>query len=179
MISDVFCLSAIELISGNLKQAWSDGDNAEAREKTMLGALQAGIAFSNSSVALVHGMARPIGAYFHVPHGASNAALLGVVMDFSLAGNPGRYAHVARAMGEDIGGLTDLEAAQLGARAVKTLIKDIKVSPLPELGVDKEKLDKLAPQMAEDAIASGSPSNNPRQATKEEIIELYQVAYQQ
>ena len=179
MISDIFCLSAIELISGNLKPAWTDGNNAEAREKTLLGALQAGIAFSNSSVALVHGMARPIGAYFHVPHGASNAALLGVVMDFSLTGNPGRYAHIAKAMGEDIGGLTDLEAARLGARAVKTLIKDIKVSSLPELGVDKEKLDKLAPQMAEDAIASGSPSNNPRQATKEEIIELYKVAYQQ
>ena len=178
MISDIFCLSAIELISGNLKQAWTDGNNAEAREKTMLGALQAGIAFSNSSVALVHGMARPIGAYFHVPHGASNAALLGVVMDFSLTGNPNRYAHIAKAMGGDIGSLTDLEAAQLGAKAVKTLIKDIKVTSLPELGVDKEKLDKLAPKMAEDAIASGSPSNNPRQATKEEIIELYKVAYQ-
>jgi alcohol dehydrogenase class IV len=178
MISDIFCLSAIELISGNLKPAWTDGNNAEAREKTMLGALQAGIAFSNSSVALVHGMARPIGAYFHVPHGASNAALLGVVMDFSLTGNPNRYAHIAKAMGEDIGGLTDLAAARLGAKTVKTLIKDIKVSSLPELGVDKEELDKLAPKMAEDAIASGSPSNNPRQATKEEIIELYKVAYQ-
>ena len=178
MISDIFCLSAIELISGNLKPAWTDGNNVEAREKTMLGALQAGIAFSNSSVAQVHGMARPIGAYFHVPHGASNAALLGVVMDFSLTGNPSRYAHIAKAMGEDIGGLTDLEAARLGAKAVKTLIKDIKVSSLPELGVDKEKLDKLAPKMAEDAIASGSPSNNPRQATKEEIIELYKVAYE-
>ena len=179
MISDIFCLSAIELISGNLKPAWTDGNNVEAREKTMLGALQAGIAFSNSSVALVHGMARPIGAYFHVPHGASNAALLGVVMEFSLTGNPGRYAHIAKAMGEDIGGLTDLEAARLGAKAVKTLIKDIKVSSLRELGVDKEELDKLAPKMAEDAIASGSPSNNPRQATKEEIIELYKVAYEQ
>ena len=179
MISDIFCLSAIELISGNLKPAWTDGNNAEAREKTMLGALQAGIAFSNSSVALVHGMARPIGAYFHVPHGASNAALLGVVMEFSLAGNPSRYAHIAKAMGEDTGGLTELAAAQLGAKTVKTLIKDIKVSSLPELGVDKEELYKLAPKMAEDAIASGSPSNNPRQATKEEIIELYKAAYEQ
>ena len=178
MISDIFCLSAIEFISGNLKPAWTDGNNAEAREKTMLGALQAGIAFSNSSVALVHGMARPIGAYFHVPHGASNAALLGVVMDFSLTGNPSRYAHIAEAMGEDIGGLTDLAAARLGAKTVKTLIKDIEVSSLRELGVDKEELDKLAPKMAEDAIASSSPSNNPRQATKEEIIELYKVAYE-
>ena len=83
-MSDLFCLSAIELISGNLRQAWANGNNVEAREKTMLGALQAGIAFSNASVALVHGMSRPIGAYFHVPHGASNAALLGVVTEFSL-----------------------------------------------------------------------------------------------
>ena len=176
-MSDIFSLSAIELISSNLRQAWSNGNDIEAREKTMLGALQAGIAFSNSSVALVHGMARPVGAYFHVRHGASNAALLGVVTDFSLTGNPTRYAHIAKAMGEDISGLSDLEAAQSGAKAVKRLIKDIKVSSLRELGVDKEKLDKLAPRMAEDAIASGSPANNPRQATKEEIIELYNLAY--
>jgi len=176
-MSDIFCLSAIRLISRNLRQAWINGQDIEAREKTMLGALQAGIAFGNSSVALVHGMARPVGAYFHVRHGASNAALLGVVTDFSLTGNPARYAHIAEAMGEDISGLSDMEAAQLGARAVKSLIEDIRVPSLRELGVDKEKLDKLAPGMAEDAIASGSPANNPRQATKEEIVELYKVAY--
>jgi len=122
-------------------------------------------------------MARPIGAYFQVRHGASNAALLGVVTDFSLTGNPTRYAHIAQAMGKDISGLSDLEAAQLGAKAVKKLIKDIEVPSLRELGIDEVKLDKLAPKMAEDAIASGSPANNPRQATKEEIIELYKLAY--
>jgi len=178
-MSDIFCLSAIELISGNLRQAWSNGNNLEAREKTMLGALQAGIAFSNSSVALVHGMSRPIGAYFHVAHGVSNAALLGVVTEFSLIGNPARYARIAQAMGENVEGLTILEAADLAAKSIKRLVQDIKIPSLQELGVDKEKLDKLAPQMAEDAIASGSPANNPRQATKEEIIELYKLAYLQ
>ncbi len=176
-MSDIFCLSAIRLISRNLRQAWINGQDIEAREKTMLGALQAGIAFGNSSVALVHGMARPVGAYFHVRHGASNAALLGVVTDFSLTGNPARYAHIAEAMGENISGLSDLEAAQLGARAVKSLIEDIRVPSLRELGVDKEKLDKLAPGMADDAIASGSPANNPRTATKEKILYLYKLAY--
>jgi alcohol dehydrogenase class IV len=176
-LSEAFCLSAIGLISGNLRKAWSHGDDLEAREKTMLGALQAGMAFSNASVALVHGMARPIGAYFHVRHGASNAALLGAVTDFSLSGNPGRYAHIARAMGVDISGLSDLEAAQSGAKAVKKLIKDIRIPSLKELGVDKARLEKLAPKMSEDAIASGSPGNNPRQATREEIIELYKLAY--
>ena len=178
-MSDIFCLSAIELIAGNLKQAWTDGTNIEAREKTMLGALQAGIAFGNASVALVHGMARPIGAYFHVPHGASNAALLGVVMEFSLSGNPARYARIAQAMGEDISGRDDMAAARRGVAAVKRLIKDIEVSSLRELGVDREKLEELAPRMAEDALASGSPANNPRPATKEEIIELYKLAYAQ
>lgn len=151
----------------------------EAREKTMLGSLQAGIAFSNSSVALVHGMSYPRGVYFHVSHGASNAVLLGVVREFSLIGNPTRYAHITKAMGEDINGLTDLGAAELAAKAVKRLIKDIKVPSLLELGVDKGKLEKLAPKMAEDAVASGRPVNNPRQATKEEIIELYKLAYAQ
>jgi alcohol dehydrogenase class IV len=175
-MSDIFCLSAIELISGNLRQAWANGNNVEAREKAMLGALQAGIAFSNSSVALVHGMSRPIGAYFHVAHGASNAALLGVVTEFSLIGNPARYAAIARAMGENVAGLTDLEAAQLAAKAIKALIKDIQIPSLRGLGVDKGKLEQLAPKMAEDAIASGSPGNNPRQATKDEIVELYKIA---
>ncbi|HSB07558.1 MAG TPA: iron-containing alcohol dehydrogenase, partial [Thermodesulfobacteriota bacterium] len=138
----------------------------------------AGIAFSNASVALVHGMSRPIGAYFHVPHGASNAALLGVVTEFSLIGNPARYAHIAKAMGENVAGRSDSEAALLAAKAIKELIKDIKIPSLKELGVEKEKLEQLAPKMADDAIASGSPGNNPRQATKEEIIELYGKAYE-
>ncbi|MDP6043181.1 MAG: iron-containing alcohol dehydrogenase [Dehalococcoidales bacterium] len=178
-MSDIFCLSAIEHIAGNLKQAWTEGSNIEAREKTMLGALQAGIAFSNSSVALVHGMARPIGAYFHVPHGASNAALLGVVTEFSLSGNLVRYARIAQAMGVDASGRDDMEAARQGMVAVQKLIKDIKVSSLRELGVDGEKLVELAPRMAEDALASGSPANNPRPVTKEEIIELYKLAHAQ
>jgi alcohol dehydrogenase class IV len=176
-MSDIFSLSAIELISGNLRRAWSNGNDIEAREKTMLGALQGGIAFSNSSVALVHGMSRPIGAYFHIPHGVSNAALLGVVTQFSLIGNPARFARIASAMGENVGHRPAMEAANLAAKSIKRLIKDIKIPSLQELGVDKVELDKLAPKMAEDTIASGSPANNPRQATKEEIVELYKLAY--
>jgi alcohol dehydrogenase class IV len=176
-MSDIFCLSAIELISGNLRQAWANGNNVEAREKTMLGALQAGIAFSNSSVALVHWMSRPIGAYFHVAHGVSNAALLGPVTEFSLFGNPQRYSDIARAMGENVEGLTPMEGAMVAAEAINSLIHDVRIPSLGELGVDETKLDDLAPMMADAAIASGSPGNNPRQASKEEIIELYKIVY--
>ncbi len=175
-MSDIYALSAIELLSANLRQAWANGNNREAREKVMLGALQAGIAFTNSSVALVHGMSRPVGAYFHVAHGLSNAALLSVVTEFSLIGNPERYARIARAMGENTQGLSVMDGAELAAEAVSRLIGDIEIPSLSKLGVDKERLEELAPKMAEAAIASGSPGNNPRQATKEEIIELYKLA---
>ena len=80
-------------------------------------------------------------------------------------------------MGEDISGKSDLEAAKLAVKSVDTLVKDIKIPSMQELGVDQGKLEQMAPKMTEDAIASGSPSNNPRQATKEEIIELYKLAY--
>jgi alcohol dehydrogenase class IV len=176
-MTDVYGLSAIRLIAGNLRQAWANPNNVEAREKTMLGSLLAGIAFSNASVALVHGMSRPIGAYFHVPHGASNAALLGVVTAFSLIGNPARYAEIAEAMGEDIRGLTDLEGAKLAKLAVDKLLADVEIPSLKELGVSKDKLYEFAPTMAKDAIDSGSPGNNPRIATEKEIVELYKLAY--
>ncbi len=176
-MTDIFCLSAIELISQNIRQAWANGNNLEAREKMMLGALQAGIAFSNSSVALVHGMSRPIGAHFHIAHGVSNAALLAAVTEFSLIGDPVRYAHVAKAMGEPVEGLAMMAAADRSVTAIRRLVKDIKIPSLRQLGVERERLLELAPSMADAAIDSGSPANNPRKPTRQEIIELYQVAY--
>ena len=105
-LTDTFALSAIRLISANLRRAYSQPDDLEARSNVLMGALQAGLAFANSSVALVHGMARPIGAYFHVAHGISNAVLLPTVIEFSVPGNPRRYADIAEAMGEQTKGLT-------------------------------------------------------------------------
>ena len=175
-ITDTFALQAIRIIAANLRQAWSNGDNLEARTSMMIGALQAGLAFANSSVALVHGMARPIGAHFHAPHGISNAALLPTVIEFSVLGNPRRYAEIAEAMGEITEGLSLLDAAYLAAEAVKRLNDDLKVPTLKGLGVDEKKFNSVVKQMAADAIASGSPGNNPRKATPEEIVELYKKA---
>jgi alcohol dehydrogenase len=124
-------------------------------------------------------MARPIGAYFHVPHGVSNAALLPTVIEFSILGNPKRYAAIAEAMGEITEGLSILDAAYLAADAAEELNVDLKVPTLRELGVEEEKFDSIVERMAADAIASGSPGNNPRRATLEEIVELYQRAFTQ
>ena len=175
-MTDVLAISAIKLISEYLPLAWGSPQDREARAKTMLGALQAGIAFSNASVALVHGMSRPIGANFHVPHGVSNAVLLGVVMDYSLTGNPERYADIARALGVGNGGQDVMGVAQAGADKVKKLIKMLEVPSLSELGISREKLGPVVAKMAEDALASGSPGNNPRKPTAEEIVNLYYAA---
>lgn len=175
--SDMFALTAIELISNYLRQAWANGNNLEAREKVMLGSLYAGHAFCNSSVALVHGMSRPIGANFHIAHGVSNAVLFATVTEFSLVGNPLRYSHVAEAMGQNVEGRTQMEAAQLAVQAIRQLVSDIEIPSLSHLVPDGEKFSRLVPKMAEDAIDSGSPANNPRQSTKEHIMELYKRAY--
>ena len=60
-----------------------------------LAALEAGMAFNNSSVTIVHGMSRPMGALFHVPHGISNAMLLNVCLDYAKEGAADRFAHIA------------------------------------------------------------------------------------
>ncbi len=176
-ITDALALHAIRLIAEHLPRAWSDGTNIEARGHMMTAALEAGLAFTNSSVALVHGMARPLGAHFHIPHGIANAALLATVVEFSVLGNPGRYAHIAEAMGEDTHGLSLLDAGNLAAKAVRKLVDYLKIPSLGGLGIAEEKFNGIVEEMAEDALTGGSSDNNPRKASLPEIVELYQKAF--
>lgn len=176
-ISDALALHAIGLVAAHLRQAWCNPDSLEARVGMSTAALEAGLAFSNASVALVHGMARPIGAYFHIGHGLSNAVLLPTVVEFSIPGNVKRYADIAAALGEQIEGLSLLDAATQAAKALTRLNEDLRVPSLRGLGIDQKALEGVVEQMAKDALASGSPGNNPRKATKDEIVELYRKAY--
>jgi alcohol dehydrogenase class IV len=172
-ISDLFALSALRRIGKHLRTAWSDGTNTVAREAMMLGATEAGIAFTNASVALVHGMARPIGAYFHIPHGLSNAMLIPTIVAFTAPAAPARFADVAAALGESVADLPVEVAATRAGEAISRLCQDVRVPSLAEAGVDASRLRDLSPQMARDALASGSPANNPRVPTADEIVELY------
>lgn len=95
-LSDTFALSAVKRIFNNLTNAYEHGDNEEARIQMSLAALEAGIAFNNSSVTIVHGMSRPIGALFHIAHGLSNAVLLEVCMKYVKDGAVARFADLAR-----------------------------------------------------------------------------------
>jgi 1,3-propanediol dehydrogenase len=162
--ADLFALDALDRLYRSLRPAFRDGSDLEARTETALGALHAGVAFCNSSVALVHGMSRPIGAHFHVPHGLANAMLLPDVTAWSLAGAPERYAEVAAALG--------LASAEALPGALEGLSRDLAIPRLGEV-VPPAEVARLAGQMARDALASGSPQNNPRVPTEEEIVELY------
>jgi alcohol dehydrogenase class IV len=175
--SDAIALSAMALIGGNLCAAYHEPGNAAAREAMMLGATQAGLAFSNSSVALVHGMSRPIGAHFHVPHGLSNAMLLPAVTRFGLASALPRYAEAARRIGF-AAEIDDDETAsvKLGDGLVR-LNAELGVPSPRAFGIDAAEWEAKLEVMAAQALASGSPANNPRVPDAEEIVSLYRAVY--
>ena len=172
-ITDALAIDAIDRIGRFMSRAYHHPDDAEAREEMLVGSLHAGLAFNNASVALVHGMSRPIGAYFHVPHGLSNAMLLPTVMEFSLSGDIPRFAHIARVLGATES--DDHAAAAAGVAIVRDLAADLEVPTLRAWGVDESRFREVTPAMARDALASGSPANNPRLATHDQVEELYEA----
>ena len=143
----------------------------------MIGATQAGLAFSNASVALVHGMSRPIGAHFHVPHGLSNAMLLPSITRFSISGAEARYAAASRRIG--FAAEQDSDAAACGklVAGLETLNKDLAVPSPAAYGIDETAWNGKMELMAEQALASGSPGNNPRVPSAAEIVALYQEVW--
>ena len=174
-VSDMFALLAIRLISADIMNAYNEPDNELARENMMLGANYAGIAFSNSSVCAVHGMSRPLGANFHVPHGLSNAMLLPLITERGIESTH-RYADVAVSMG-----YSELasrrETALQAVDMLKMLNEKLSIPNLKEYGVLEREYTGLIPSMVEAAIASGSPANNPKEFTADEMCEMYEKAY--
>ncbi len=171
--SDEYALRAMRLIAPNLRAVYTEPGNRAAREAMMKGAMIAGLAFSNASVALVHGMSRPIGAHFHVPHGLSNAMLLPAVTEYSLNAALPRYAEAARAMGVATTAEGDQSAAAKLLEELRALNRDLAVPTPAQYGIAKEKWDGLVPLMAKQALASGSPANNPAVPDAAAIEALY------
>lgn len=177
-MTDPLALSCIELVAKHLRTAYREPNNHEARAGMMLAACQGGMAFANSSVCLVHGMSRPIGAMFHVPHGLSNAVLLPTVTEFSWRASIERYAKVARLLGCCPFHTPDEQAAESLVAGLQQLNEDLNVPRLRFChGVDESRFRMFLPKMAADALASGSPQNNPRCPTTDEIIGLYEAAW--
>ena len=175
--SDAFALSAMTLIGTHLRTAYREPRNAAAREGMMLGATQAGLAFSNASVALVHGMSRPIGAHFHVPHGLSNAMLLPALTRYSLPGAEARYAEAARRIGFAATNEADGVAAAKLVAGLEALNRELAVPTPAAFGIRESDWQAKLPLMAEQALASGSPANNPRVPEAAEIVALYRAVW--
>ena len=175
--ADGLAKNAMGLIARNIRTACAEPDNRAAREAMMLGATTAGMAFSNASVALVHGMSRPIGAFFHVPHGLSNAMLLPEVTAFSAPAAPDRYADCARAIGVADESEGNQSAVARLVDELHRLNADLQVPSPRQYGIDRARYEELLPVMASQALASGSPANNPRVPSAEEIVELYRRVY--
>jgi alcohol dehydrogenase class IV len=174
--SDAQAIRAMQLVGHNLRAAFHEPKNAAAREAMMLGATIAGLAFSNSSVALVHGMSRPMGAHFHVPHGLSNAMLLPAITRFGLSSAVARYAEAARHIGLS-DSADDTVAAEALANGLAALNTEFAVPTPRQFGIDEATWEQKLDLMADQAIASGSPANNPRLTDKAEILALYRAVY--
>ena len=172
-LSDTFAMSAVKRIFRYLPVAFHDGKNEEARVQMSVAALEAGIAFNNASVTLIHGMSRPIGALFHVAHGLSNAMLMKECLSFALEGAYDRFADLGRAIGVATAEDSDQEASEKFLDAVVALTEELETPTLAEFGIDKEEFFKVIEKMAYDAMDSGSPQNTQREITQADVEQMY------
>lgn len=172
-LSDSFAMSAVKRIFKSLPVAFKDGKNEEARIQMSVAALEAGIAFNNASVTIIHGMSRPIGALFHVAHGLSNAMLMKECLGFALEGAYDRFADLGRAIGVADATDEDKAAAQKFLSAIEGIVKELETPTLAEFGIDKDEFFKVIDKMAYDAMDSGSPQNTMREVSEEQVKQIY------
>ncbi len=174
-LSDALALSAIKRIMRYLPKAYRDGADRDARREMAIAATQAGLCINNSSVTLVHGMSRPIGALFHVPHGLSNAMLLRTClsdMEQAARHNFARIATYLRLQAVD-----EIDASEKFVAEVDSLVDKLNVPSLKDYGIDEAEYMDAIEKMTHDAIKSGSPSHAPKEYTAAAIQELYRLAY--
>ncbi|MFC5449226.1 iron-containing alcohol dehydrogenase [Paenibacillus aestuarii] len=176
-MTDGWALQAIDLLIKHLPICYTKKGETEDFAQIALGSMLAGAAFSNASVTLVHGMSRPLGALFHVPHGISNAMLLPAVLEFTAEYAEERVAAIGRIMRPDLAAEGSKRLVLAVIEEVKSLCRLLKIPNLHGWGLDKEQFSSAIPKMAADAIASGSPGNHPRPVTAEVIEALYRTCY--
>ena len=173
-ITDSQCKEAIQLIQEALPEAVANGQNVEARTKMVEAEMLAGMAFNNANLGYVHAMAHQLGGQYDAPHGVCCALLLTTVEEYNLIACPDRFAELARIMGYDTTGLTTMQAAKKSIDGMREMCKAVGIpSSIKAIGAKPEDF----PLMAENALKDGNAFSNPRKGTKQEIIDLYQKAY--
>lgn len=172
-ITDACAIKAIELIGEHLRPAVANGQNLEARDRMAYAEFLAGMAFNNASLGYVHAMAHQLGGLYNLPHGVCNAILLPVVCEFNLIAAARRLGDVAEALGEDVSGLAPVDAAAKGIAAIRKLSRSIGIPEgLKGLGVKQADL----PMMAENAMKDACRFTNPRAATLQEVVGIFEAA---
>ena len=174
-ITDLYCLDAVKRIFKYLPLACNDGNDKEARENMALAAYEAGIAINGSPTTIIHGMSRPVGACFHVPHGISNAMLAVECLRAVLDGCYEKFARLAFEIGAASAGEDAKPAAEKFLDALEALTKELKVPTLKEYGLNLEAFAAMEDKMAGDSVASGSPANCWKVLSKEEQIAIYDI----
>ena len=168
-LSDMFHITAIKMISENLRAAVRNEDSG--REGMALGQYVAGMGFSNVGLGLVHSMAHPLGALYDTPHGVANAIILPVVMEYNASASGEKYRDIAVAMGiEEAKTMSLPDARKAAVDAVKKLARDVGIPADLKDIVKKEDVEFLAKSAYADACRPG----NPRETSVEEIIKLYE-----
>lgn len=176
-MTDTFAVSAVKRIMKYLPIAYKEPDNSLAREQMSIAALEAGICINNSSVTIVHGMSRPIGALFHVPHGMSNAMLLKECLSFAVSGAYEKFANLGRETGAASGSDSDETAAEKFIDSLQSICDVCEIPTLEQYGIDRDEYYSKISKMATDAVASGSPANTVKEVTVDDCIEIYKKLY--
>jgi len=170
VITESFALSAIRLIARYLRKMVANPADMETSGQMLLGSCLAGLSFSNAGLGLVHSLAHPVGAYYHMSHGLSCALYLPTVMEFNLIACPEKFALIAWAMGEDVRPLSIHRAAELALIAVRKLFSDIGIPrTFSEMGISFE----LHPHMVDNALAAVPTTLNPRRVDRDQISKLF------
>lgn len=176
-MTDTLAVSAVKRIMKYLPIAYKEPDNSLAREQMSIAALEAGICINNSSVTIVHGMSRPIGALFHVPHGMSNAMLLKECLSFAVSGAYEKFANLGRETGVASDSDSDETAAEKFIDSLQNICDVCEIPTLEQYGIDRDEYYSKISKMATDAVASGSPANTVKEVTVDDCIEIYKKLY--
>ena len=177
LFSDRMALDTIRLVQENIYAVDKDPKDLKAREGLMLAATLGGLAFSNASICLVHGMSRPLGSNFKVPHGLSNAMLLPTITEFSINHAKSRYADCSRAGNFALPNDDNDTACKKLINGLYKINEDFDVPSMKTFGIDEKNFEGELENMATDAQVSGAPNLNPRVPTVNEMVDLYGKAW--
>ena len=168
--SDAMAVKAIKLISNNIRTAYSEGENLEARENMLLGSLLAGIAFANAGVTAVHAFAYPLGGMFHVPHGMANSLMLPVIIKFNASAMKERFGYIAELMtGRAGAGWQDCISEVEKLCVDVNLPRNLKAIDIPEAAIEPMSFSVMDQQRL--------LVNNPREVSREDAFKIYTEAW--